>query len=110
MKGVIITSDGAAREVTFDNDSCYATLRDAVGGYIECVALSDTLNMWVNEEGKLINLPPNFVATQLWSAVFGPTDIIVGDAIFTGGADDDGNTLGLTDSQVERLLALSSAV
>lgn len=107
MKALIIPVDGKPREVAFDRGASYEVLRNAVGGYIECVALSDTLDMWVNEDGKLISLPINSTATFLWTLVYGPTDVIVGDVIFTGGVDDEGETLGLSDDQIERLLAFA---
>ena len=40
-----------------DND--LETLQGMVGGYIECVDLSDSAVLICNEEGKLLNLPAN---------------------------------------------------
>lgn len=99
-KAIIITVSGDKREVDLGEDS-YSVLSDAVGGYIECVELNPGLSLWVNEEGKLIGLPTNQVATRIWDTVFGfNTDIIKGDVILTGGADSEGNTLGLSDEMV----------
>jgi hypothetical protein len=44
--------------------------------------------MWCNEEGKLTGLPVNPVATAMWTRYFGETDVIVGNVVFTGGADE----------------------
>lgn len=107
MKALVIPVEGEMQEVNFDKKSSYEVLRRAVGGYIECVALSGTMDMWVNEEGKLMSLPVNSTATFLWTLVYGPTDVIVGDVIITGGVDDEGNTLGLSDAQIGNLLALA---
>ena len=69
-----------------------SVLQKAVGGYIEHVALefdngdpdaedSVGLSLWVNEEGKLMRLPVNSRATDVWMLYFGPTDLIVGNAL-----------------------------
>jgi hypothetical protein len=83
----------------------YETLSRAVGGMIEAVTLPNGLTLWVNEEGKMDGLPVNDYATRLFASAFGAgIDIIVGDAIVTGGADDEGETLGLTDEQLKSLV------
>lgn len=79
-------------------------LQNAVDGWIEAVDLSDSLTMWVNEEGKLIGLILNAKANQIFRDTFGAVDTIMGDVIFTGGVDDEGDTVGLTDAQVNQLL------
>lgn len=107
MKAFIITTEGETREVEFERGASYDLLSGAVGGYIECVSLSDSVDMWVNEEGKLIGLPFNEIGTRLWTAAYGPTDVIVGDIILTGGADDEGETLGLSDRALDRLRSLT---
>lgn len=106
MKALVLTTDNTV-EVEQDTDEfvSYATLSRAVGGMIEAVTLPSGLTLWVNEEGKLDGLPVNEYATRLFVSAFGAVDVIVGNAIITGGADDDGETLGLTDEQVADLLA-----
>jgi hypothetical protein len=87
----------------------YEFLSASVGGWIEMVTLVDDLDgiiLWVNEEGKINNLDYNPLATTIWETCFGFTDVIVGNAILTGGADEDGETLPLTDKQVATILAL----
>ena len=61
--------------------------------------------MWLNENGKAIGLDQNPTATALWVDMYDLTDVIMGDVIITGGADEDGYTLGLTDEQVEFFMA-----
>jgi hypothetical protein len=69
-----------------------------VKGNVQAIDLRDDLTLWINEEGKLDQLPYNHSATLIWEAIFGKgTDIIVGNAFFTGGVDDNGNTLGISD-------------
>jgi hypothetical protein len=97
MKALKINTDGTFEALeSADEFVGYSTLSDGVGGMIEAVTLSDTLTLWVNEEGKLNGLPVNVFATALFTSVFGSVDIIVGDAVLTGGADDEGETLGLS--------------
>ena len=107
MKALVLTTDNTI-EVEQDTDEfvSYATLSRAVGGMIEAVTLPSGLTLWVNEEGKMNGLPVNEYATRLFASAFGAgIDIIVGNAIVTGGADDEGETLGLTDEEVSILVA-----
>lgn len=106
MKALLISTDNLV-EVEQDTDEfvSYATLSRAVGGMIEAVTLPNGLTLWVNEEGKLDGLPVNEYATRLFVSAYGAVDIIVGNVIITGGADENGETLGLTDKQVAELVA-----
>jgi hypothetical protein len=71
-------------------------LQEAVGGLVQAADLRDDLTLWCNEEGKLINgMQVNSIATHLWERSFGATDIIMGDVVFTGGTDDEGDNLPL---------------
>ena len=85
------------------------TLQDAVGGLIQAVDLTPSLTMWCNEEGKLIGLPVNPVATAMWTRYFGETDVIVGNVIFTGGCDEDGNTTSLLEEDATNIKKLCSS-
>lgn len=75
-------------------------LQKAVGGWIEAVDISDTLTMWCNEEGKLLGMPTNAFATKLSAEVIQTNDWIAGDVVLTGGVDDEGDTVGLTEEQL----------
>lgn len=107
MKAVILKTNGDNAVVEFSNETAYAVLSGAVGGLIQMVELpAHDVTLWVNEEGKLDGLPVNAKATALWVENYGHTDIIVGDVIITGGADDEGYTLGLSDEDAIRLLQM----
>ena len=87
----------------------YNFLNTAVAGWIQAVPLAEDLEgitLWVNEEGKMNGLPYNQLATYLWEMSYGFTDVIVGNAVLTGGTDDEGETLPLTDEQVSKLVKL----
>ena len=84
----------------------YDTLNNGVQGWIESVSLMNGLTMWVNEEGKLLGLDVNPIATRLWEKMYGPTDIIVGPAVLTAGTDEDGETLAFNEQDAYSLLAM----
>jgi hypothetical protein len=110
-KAVIIKTDGTKEVVEFEIGKSYDLLSKSVEGWIECVSLvSRNADMWVNEEGKLNGLPENHQATALWVEEFGMTDIIVGNIIITGGADNEGETLGLSDEQVSEFMKYNRRV
>jgi hypothetical protein len=81
----------------------YESLRDGVGGYIECISLSDTVSLWCNENGKLDGLPPNMFATMLFAEVFGNADIIVGDCCVLGGVDEEGESLECPQDVIDKV-------
>jgi hypothetical protein len=105
MKAVTIKTTGKAEAIDFTPTNSYKTLSDSVGGLIEPVYLAENLTLWVNEEGKVYGQAVNPIATAIFQSVFGKIDIMVGDVILTGGSDDEGETLGLTDEQIDELLA-----
>jgi hypothetical protein len=80
-----IKADGNVVEVSPKNaGECFTSeeLKGFVGGWIECIYVSPTQVMVINEEGKLLNLPYNAVATEAFRMAFQPTDdFIVGDAL-----------------------------
>ena len=103
MKALVVKTTGEKEVVEFSNENALSVLQAGVGGYIEMVSLSEELTLWVNEEGKLVDLPHNFFGQFLWDN-FLPVhqeDYIVGDIVLTGGADEEGNTLGLSEQQLE---------
>ncbi len=68
-------------------------LQTAVDGLIQPVDIGDTVTMWVNEEGLLRgDLKLNHLATMLMEEI-GYKTPIMGDVVFTGGSDEDGNTM-----------------
>lgn len=98
-----LTTNGERIGINYDADKSYETISQAVGGWIECVGLTPTLDMWVNEEGKLDGLPYNPDATAIFWSHFGfGTDIIVGDVVFTS-HDEEGNTTSLENEQMQYL-------
>lgn len=97
MKTALRINTDFTTEVLDLETEAYEQLRDAVGGLIQPVDLRADLTIWVNEEGKLINgMKPNVIGTHMWDKSFGPTDVIMGDVVFTGGTDEEGDHVALS--------------
>jgi hypothetical protein len=85
-------------------------LQGIVEGLIEPIEITRGLTLWVNEEGKLTGKTPNKVATAFYQRKFGAVDIVVGTVVFTGGTDEEGETLGLTDETIQLLQRVTDKV
>lgn len=80
-----------------------------VGGHIEALRIRDDLCCYVNEDGKLLNMRPNFVIGRQYVS---KVDIIVGPAVFfrSEEGEDDETSLTLTDIiYLDRLLSYHDA-
>lgn len=106
MKGIVVTTDLEIRIEEF-SDPLYKTVGSAVGGYIEYVKparLRHPYCMIVNEEGRLLDLPLNYVGSYFYG-----TDQhgepIVGNIVimkdgYRGGEPD---IVGLNDVEAEQI-------
>lgn len=80
----ILYASGDVKNVEPQNGTDFQLneLKKIVGGYIEIVYLSDKQIMVVNEEGKLIGLPFNILATEAYRMATQPNnETIVGDVL-----------------------------
>jgi hypothetical protein len=103
-RAVVVNTDGTTETIDLSASSELSALQGAVGGWVQVIEINNNLAMWLNEEGKLESLPHNRVAQWYWDMAFGAdTDYIVGNVVFTGGLDREGETLGLTEEQVASL-------
>jgi hypothetical protein len=59
---IVISPDGNVENLT---DTKLKTLQEAVGGYIEIIDIGNGEVLIVNEEGNMLGLPPNHVATKM---------------------------------------------
>ena len=107
IKAIVITVDGLQKDIEISEDTSLKTLQDAVGGFIQAVDLLG-LTMWINEEGKIDDLPFNPFATILWEAAFGKTDVILGDIVLTGLPDDEGKLTSIPQAFVDMVLTPSN--
>jgi hypothetical protein len=117
QKAVVINADGEKSVVEFEFRKSYQLLSDTVGGMIECVGLGSSIvekqrnaDLWCNENGIAENLPLNLIASAIYSDAFNGNNPILGNVIITGGVDDEGETLGLTEKQVAYWLAYNKQV
>ncbi len=100
MKALLIKSTG---EVSFVKNMEYQDLNNYVGGFLELIYFpfngSNKIIGYVNEEGKLKQLPVNEKATKLWWSSYGGKngDFLVGDVIITGNNGED--SIPLTTEQ-----------
>ena len=86
-----------------DIENTLEALQGIVGGYIEIPFISErfaneTIDIVINEEGKLINLEPQIAVLQRGTNRI--LDLIVGNCIFAS-HDEEGEMIGLTDEQIE---------
>lgn len=110
-KALYLSTEMDAEICTFKVGDSYNLISDAVEGWIECYYLSSLgVDLWCNEESKLAGLARNDIATYLFQKEFGPHDYIGGNVIFTGGTDDEGETVGLTEDQIKKLTELFGEV
>ncbi|MFI5752423.1 DUF3846 domain-containing protein [Streptomyces sp. NPDC051644] len=76
---------------------------------IECdlvaaVDITTKLTMWVDDEGICKGSPVNEPATRLYALYQPLHQPYYGNAVFTGGLDHEGNTLGLNEDQAITVL------
>jgi hypothetical protein len=106
MEKVIYISTENDIEVAEVDEISYDTLYEGVNGLVELVSLNRDVDMWVNEEGKVNGLEPNLLATLIWNKIFPNPDVIMGNVVITGGVDEEGNTLGLSEESIQDIMAL----
>jgi len=78
-------------------------------GWVQCVDFP-CFDMWMHEDGKVIGLEQNKLATALWHQTYGATDIIVGDVVLTGPPDADGYGTDIPQHTLEATTAISHIV
>lgn len=80
---VILKTNGERQEVSPENgtDIKLEQLQEIVGGCIDCVGISGDEIMVFNDEGKLMGLPINREATEIFQKHFNTDDFIVGDVL-----------------------------
>ena len=66
LTSLVLHVDGTITDLLLDNGpDDLRKMNQAVGGYIEMVSLNADLIFYCNEEGSLMNLPNNLMATEL---------------------------------------------
>lgn len=106
MKGVVVTTNHEVRVEDF-SDPLYKTVGSAVGGYIEHVKparLRHPYCMIVNEEGRLLDLPLNYVGSYFYGTDQHGEPIVGNIVVMKDGyRNGEPDIVGLDDSEVERV-------
>lgn len=101
MKALVIKTNGEC--VISDSEWEYSQINATVGGWIEGLSLNGAGYMYVNEEGKLRQMPVNNIATEIvincYNGKF--NDFIVGDVVVFGPNDLEGNDTEVLDSLIK---------
>jgi len=108
MNTIVIEPGGLAPKLV-DIEADWREFSKIVGGYIEGVdfPVAGTV-AYINEEGKLHDLPPNLLATAAVSGRLRSDDYIAGPMIVVGvrGSEE----VGLTEEQAVEVIELLSSI
>lgn len=113
MKFLLIpaNSDLPLKLINIKEGDTLEALQNGVGGYIERIPTpTDEINIWGNEEGKILNLPVNSRATLFWNQIYNNplSDVLVGNVVITGGPDRNGDTTGVPESVIKAMTAVNT--
>ena len=109
LTAAVLTVDG---ELTVTELPRAVTARvAALHAHIGCttfdvVAVADDLDMWLDDEGLLTNRRPNLLASQLVLQITGRLQRWVGDVVFTGGVDPEGDSTPLSQARLDEIREL----
>jgi hypothetical protein len=104
MKAILIETTGKVSRIEIRD---YKDIQVAVGGYIQWIPFAESNAAYVNEEGKLLNLPENYLATRLcfkYDVGLSSSDYISGNMVVVGQSDNDGSEMDIDDELAEALL------
>lgn len=102
---ITVTAAGDVRVNPWPSDLLRHLYREIDCRTVEMVVLDEGLTAWCDDEGRFIDTPvTNELITKL-CGTYGPLVCdIVGTVVLTGGADDEDDTLPLTDLQAGELV------
>ena len=95
---LLIKTTGEVEVTTVPEDNGYQVLNELCGGWIDCVRNEDIVG-YVNDEGLLIGLDPNVLA----SVLFGRP--LVGDVVVLGALSEEGEYDGENHDVPEQYLS-----
>lgn len=112
---LVVGPEGWAEPLWVERGEFLPECQALVGGLVDVVSVASSVDAWVNDEGLFV-CEPNPVATLLvWSIrgfaspeSMGPA--LFGRVVFTGGADGEGDTQGLSQGQAEALQKAASGL
>lgn len=104
--GYYIDTHGFHAPVKYHDTLGY--LQEKVGGYIEYLPINDELAIIVNEEGKIMDLEINVIASRI-IRYLGIKDIIVGNCMIVATNGEQNETLSINQLQYIKHLIRESA-
>lgn len=114
MKALLVTPENEIQVLNEDFD--LKTIQSYLGGWIEVVNFGPDnphFFAYIHEEGKMIGLPVNEIVTEFWynsgqRILLG--DCIVGNALFFGQVDDEGNNTDVPEDVIEFFMLVKNAL
>lgn len=101
---VRISVTGDFETIILDQSLLLQAIYTAIGcRYVEVVQLTDTICLWVDDEGLLNHSDPNLLATLVAAELGSFPQVLRGTVVVTGGADGEGNTLALSEQDLRLL-------
>lgn len=98
IRAMIVEAGNPVLKVVNDFEHSLENMQKFVGGYIEAVRVTDTIVIWINEEGKLEGLEGNFYLTDENGL---PFDTIAGNALFTSTSGAEASSL--SDDEINEI-------
>ena len=110
LSALLVREDGTHEALTLpaEGSARVTEMQRLVGGSFDCVGLDERTDMWVNDDG-LFTCEPNPIASRLAAAHGFDLQRYHGPALFTGGIDAHGDTLGLRPEDLDLLGAMADA-
>ena len=85
MKAVLVKTSGEVTAIDIPREGAHTIINELVGGWFDCVNDWEMgVTAYVHDEGLLIDLPTNNMASLLFRRV------LAGDVVLVGIADDEG--------------------
>lgn len=104
LHGLLI-SPGSTRPVSLDTHDVSTQLTELIGcNLFDVVHLEDGIDVYVDDEGLLIERPVLNLALTVLAHALGTPAVLFGNGVVLGGDAETGDTLGLTRAQRQRVL------
>jgi hypothetical protein len=104
IRALVIEVDATTRRVTLGDNTLQGFYRELHCRTVDVVRLSPSLDMWVDDEGAIVMDPEiNHASTAIAHLHGHDGQPYFGPAIFTGGANDAGDSQSLSDDMADQL-------
>ena len=104
--GLIVNSNSEITETGIS----LKELQAGVDGWIEAIDINENMTMWVNEEFLLRSEPDTNPIASAFFGTIGGQYAIHGSVVFTGGTDENGDTLGLGEKEISLIKNLAKSM